>query len=311
MDNFFIILFLLSPVFLIAGLAKPSLFSKMFKRELSRKKIALSTIGIGLASLILFAITTDIPEATEEVQETKQEDSQVAGTSDEKEEKLYLVTRVIDGDTIEIEGGQKVRYIGIDTPETVDPNEPEGCVGKKASDKNKELVEGKKVRLEKDVSETDKYGRLLRYVYIGDIFVNEYLVKEGYASSVSYPPDVKYQDKFREAEEQAREEEKGLWGDVCNIPTSTVKPTIISTPRPVTISTPKPTTKASYNTPAPTTNVTPLVPQAGESYICNCKKTCSQMVSCDEAYYQLNTCGCSVRDGDKDGVPCENICPGG
>lgn len=309
MDNLFIVLFLLSPIFLITGLVKPNLFSKIFKKTPSRKNIALSTMGLGLISFIFFAATTDLPEATEEVQETKQEDSQVAGTSDEKKEELYLVTRVIDGDTIEIESGQKVRYIGIDTPETVHPSKPIECYGKEASDKNKELVERKKVRLEKDISETDKYGRLLRYVYVGDVFVNDYLVKEGYASSVSYPPDIKYQDKFREAEKQAREEEKGLWGDACNIPTSTVKSTIISTPKPVTISTPKPTTKTSYNTPTPTTYVAPVVPQAGESYVCNCKKTCSQLASCDEAYYQLNTCGCSIRDGDDDGVPCEAICP--
>src|SRR4030042_2567140 len=79
-----------------------------------------------------------------------------------------LVTRVIDGDTIEIEGGQKVRYIGIDTPEKVDPRPSVQCYGKEAAAKNKELVEGKRVRLEKDVSETDKYGRLLRYVFVGD-----------------------------------------------------------------------------------------------------------------------------------------------
>ena len=128
----------------------------------------------------------------------------------------FHVARGVDGDTIELEGGQKVRYIGIDTPETVDPRRPVGCFGKEASTKNKALVEGKNVRLVKDISETDKYGRLLRYVYVGDIFVNEYLVREGYARASSYPPDVRYRDLFREAEADARINKRGLWADgVC------------------------------------------------------------------------------------------------
>lgn len=131
-------------------------------------------------------------------------------TSGAKED--TLVTRVIDGDTIEIEGGQKIRYIGIDTPETSDPRTGVQCYGKEATSKNKALVEGKKVRLEKDVSETDKYGRLLRYVFIGDQLINEVLVKEGYAFSSPYPPDIKYQSKFDTAEKYARKNDKGLWG---------------------------------------------------------------------------------------------------
>ena len=129
---------------------------------------------------------------------------------------LYKVIRVIDGDTIELENGYKVRYIGIDTPETVAPNKPDGCFGKEASNKNRELVEGKKVKLEKDVSETDRYGRLLRYVYVDNIFVNDYLVREGYAFAVSYPPDIKMQDHFRAAEKEARENLRGQWS-ACSI----------------------------------------------------------------------------------------------
>ena len=126
------------------------------------------------------------------------------------------VAKVVDGDTIKLENGKTVRYIGIDTPETVHPSKPIQCYGKEASNKNKELVEGKEIEIEKDVSETDKYSRLLRYIWIEDIFVNEYLVREGFAQSSSYPPDVKYQDRFREAERRAREEDKGLWGAYCD-----------------------------------------------------------------------------------------------
>lgn len=125
----------------------------------------------------------------------------------------WKVSRVIDGDTIKLESGETVRYIGIDTPETVDPRRMVGCFGKEASAKNAELVLGKDVRLVKDISETDKYGRFLRYVYVDDLFVNEYLVREGFARASSYPPDVEYSDHFREVEREAREAKYGLWAD--------------------------------------------------------------------------------------------------
>jgi len=127
---------------------------------------------------------------------------------------LVKVIKVIDGDTIEIEGGKKVRYIGINTPETVDKRKAVECFGIEASKENKKLIEGKTIRLEKDISETDKYGRLLRYVYINDIFVNLELVKNGYAYSSTFPPDVKYQTQLDKAEKEARKNKLGLW-DVC------------------------------------------------------------------------------------------------
>src|SRR3989344_5448521 len=104
---------------------------------------------------------------------------------------LATVVSVVDGDTIKIEGGEIVRYIGVDTPETVDPRRPIECFGKEASGKNKQLVQGKVVELEKDVSERDRYGRLLRYIWIGDTMVNEVLVREGFARVATFPPDVK------------------------------------------------------------------------------------------------------------------------
>jgi micrococcal nuclease len=121
------------------------------------------------------------------------------------------ITRVIDGDTVEIEGGQKVRYIGIDTPETVDPRKPVQCFGAEASKKNKDLVEGKIVRMEKDVTDKDKYGRLLRYVYVGDDFINVEMVKQGFAYSYSYPPDIKFQNQILQAQQEAEAGKRGLW----------------------------------------------------------------------------------------------------
>jgi len=121
------------------------------------------------------------------------------------------VTRVIDGDTIQLEDGQRLRYLGIDTPETVDPRKPVQCFGVEASEKNKELVEGKTVRLEKDITDKDKYGRLLRYVHLDNLFINLELVKQGFATSYTYPPDVKYQSEILQAEKEAREANRGLW----------------------------------------------------------------------------------------------------
>jgi len=118
------------------------------------------------------------------------------------------VTRVIDGDTIDIATGQRVRYIGIDTPEVYPERE---AYGMEAWQANRNLVEGKKVRLEQDVSETDKYGRLLRYVYVDDIFVNAELVRLGLAEAKAYPPDTRYQDLLEQLEAEARRAGRGMW----------------------------------------------------------------------------------------------------
>lgn len=131
---------------------------------------------------------------------------------------LYEVVRVIDGDTIEVAIAgvpTTVRYIGVDTPETVHPSEPTGCFGAEASAYNKALVAGTFVQLERDISDTDKYGRLLRYVYVDGVMVNYELVRGGYAQVVTYPPDVRYTDMFRAAEASARTAGLGLWGSVC------------------------------------------------------------------------------------------------
>lgn len=127
-----------------------------------------------------------------------------------------IVTKVVDGDTIQISTGQTVRFIGIDTPETVDPRRPVGCFGKEASNEVKELLSGKEVILQKDVSDTDKYNRLLRYIYLplndGQyLFVQDYLVREGYATVLTYPPDVKYDKQLLGAQRYAKENTKGLW----------------------------------------------------------------------------------------------------
>ena len=123
-----------------------------------------------------------------------------------------VVIKVVDGDTIDVKiGGDtyKVRYIGMDTPEIEGKVEP---YGPEAAQANQDLVGGKVVTLIKDKSETDRYGRLLRYVIVGDVFVNETLVRRGFARASSYPPDVACDNTFREAEDTARNIELGIWG---------------------------------------------------------------------------------------------------
>jgi micrococcal nuclease len=125
------------------------------------------------------------------------------------------VTRVVDGDTIHVtlDGrDQAVRLTGVNTPETVAPNQPVECYGREASDFTKAHLTGKTVSLEKDVSETDRFGRLLRYAWLDGALFNETLVREGYAQVSTFPPDVKYVERFLAAQRAAQAERKGLWG---------------------------------------------------------------------------------------------------
>lgn len=118
------------------------------------------------------------------------------------------VSTVKDGDTIKLANGKTVRYIGINSPE-VKSNE---CFGAEAKSINAKLVKGKKIKLVSDKSNTDKYGRLLRYIWIGDSFVNDYLIKNGYATTLSISPDLKYSKIFKQSQEEARKNKRGLWG---------------------------------------------------------------------------------------------------
>jgi micrococcal nuclease len=124
------------------------------------------------------------------------------------------VVRVVDGDTILVDLGgrqERVRYIGVDTPETVAQDRPVGCFGPEASEKNKSLVEGKSVELERDVSDRDRFDRLLRYVYVDGVMINAELLRQGYGTSVTFPPDVRENSRFRALEREARQARRGLW----------------------------------------------------------------------------------------------------
>lgn len=215
---------------------------------------------------------------------------------------LFKVTSIVDGDTIKVDVGGKtetIRLLGIDTPETVDPRKPVQCFGLAASDKMKSFVLGKSVLLSDDSTQgnRDKYNRLLRYVYLPDskkTFVNGEMVKQGYAFSYRQYP-TKFLNKFNNFEKYARENNLGLWKSCTLSPTPTIKKIIT------------PTSSNTYIPPV-RNYAAPVQQTSNGSYTCDCSKSCTAISSCDEAYYQLNTCGCSARDGDKDGIPCENLC---
>jgi micrococcal nuclease len=131
--------------------------------------------------------------------------------------KYYKVVKVVDGDTVDVDlGGNvaRVRLLGINTPEVVDPRKPVECFGKEASNRAKELLAGQEVSLEADVSQTDKdkYGRLLRYVRTKDgLFFNLEIIKEGYAYEYTYDVPYIYQIEFKAAQKDAEVNKLGLW----------------------------------------------------------------------------------------------------
>ncbi len=171
----------------------------------TNKKIIIYVLAIILAVIqLLFSKNNFLPTSNQNVQTPNLGVSTIPNTK-----QTALVTHVIDGDTIEIEGKIKVRYIGVNSPEI------DQCFAEESYMENKKLVEGKTVSLVKDISDKDKYGRLLRYVYVGDQFVNEYLITNGYAKIMVIKPDIKYYQKFKSLEKQAKENNLGMWNK-CN-----------------------------------------------------------------------------------------------
>ncbi len=133
-------------------------------------------------------------------------------------EHSYYVTRVVDGDTVvvhsDVGGDHTVRLIGVNTPETVDPRKPVQCFGKEASEYLKHMLPADTVvRLETDPTQNDvdKYGRWLRYVYLGDVLVDEEIIQEGYGFEYTYKKPYQFQAEFRSTEKYAREGGIGLW----------------------------------------------------------------------------------------------------
>lgn len=126
---------------------------------------------------------------------------------------LVTVVRVVDGDTIDVllnATTTRVRYIGIDTPEPYRDREP-ACFSRESSDKNRDLVEGREVRLVPDAEDVDKYGRLLRYVYVDEVFVNQVLLEGGYAVPLTIKPNTLHAKDFKILADKAKADKLGLW----------------------------------------------------------------------------------------------------
>ncbi len=170
-------------------------------QKLLRRRILL------IAAIILVVLATYVVTRKTTAPNRSAEVSQEATAFSE----MTRVTYVVDGDTIEIEGGRRVRYIGIDTPEISGHGTKEECYGAIARDENSSLVNGKTVRLVRDVSDKDAYGRLLRYVYVGNEFINDVLVRQGFAVAEPVKPDTLFAKQFLSAQNEAKQNGRGLW----------------------------------------------------------------------------------------------------
>ena len=162
--------------------------------------------GGGLGSVVLLLIAAAVLLRPWE---------QLARPGDDPPGAQAYVVRAVDGDTIEarIDGVlEDVRYIGVDTPETVKPGAPVQCFGHRASDFNRHLAEHRRARLVFGVERRDVYGRLLAYVYIGHRFANAELVRRGFARTLAIPPNTRYRALFGHLELHAAQLGRGLWG---------------------------------------------------------------------------------------------------
>lgn len=132
-------------------------------------------------------------------------------TAPERQNEWRVVVRVVDGDTLLLDGNERVRLIGVDTPESVDPRRPVEVFGKEAAAFTRRLAEGKRVRLAYDQQLTDRYGRTLAYVYLEDgTFLNAEIIRQGYGHAYTRFPFY-YADEFLEYEREARAARRGLW----------------------------------------------------------------------------------------------------
>ena len=186
-------------------------------KKKTKKKILgviISTAVIGLVFLLDEFCGIDVQKYIDEYTHATQSNEDKAGYKN-TDGNFYEVIRVVDGDTFIIDyngADERVRLIGIDTPESVHPNEEKNTeFGNEVSNYSKEMLTGKQVELELDVEERDKYGRLLAYAYLDGQMYNKLLLEKGYAKIATYPPNVKYVDEFTKIQKQARENKVGLW----------------------------------------------------------------------------------------------------
>ncbi|MDP3964222.1 MAG: thermonuclease family protein [bacterium] len=255
-----------------------------------RDLVVVIVFGMFAAWWVISPNTTDSQQA-----ETRGQEDRIETESSLEEERIVVI-QIVDGDTIIVEGGETVRYLAIDTPELT--HRPPDCYAAEAIERNRELVEGKAVRLEKDVRDTDRYGRLLRYVYVGETQVNRVLVEEGYARAFIVPPDDARREEYIRLETQARESSRGLWGN-CD-------------PRLLSVweqNTPERAETAEYQA---ENSETPLE----DAPACFCEYNfydCRDFQTADDAQSLYECCAkesgedIHLIDGDEDGNACEQL----
>lgn len=233
----------------------------------------------------------------------------------------FEFVKVVDGDTITIKYEGKntnIRMIWLDAPESSVLRFWEAeCFWKEAAAQLSEYLSwATEVTLEFDASQgkLDKYNRLLAYVFYNGENMNAKMIRTGYAFEYTYDKAYKYQDEFKKNQTAAAAEKIGLWaGDTCNGIRKIQEVKKETSAEVINIIENTKTEEQTWSTQntVSTPVVTPTYPStqpSASSFSCSYKKTCGAMNSCEEAYYQLNTCGYSSLDRDKDGIPCESIC---
>ncbi|CAN7174885.1 thermonuclease family protein [Paenibacillus sp. LjRoot153] len=273
-----------------------------FSRKIQIVRVSLFVLLVIVASACSSS-EVDVESTTPSAAASASVRATVKGTANDSAMNKQIpakVVRVVDGDTMKVsftDGGkvkeETIRLLLVDTPESVDPEKPVQPFALDASNYAKTMLTGKDVRLELDVSERDKYGRLLCYLYIGDKMFNELLLENGYARvAYIYPPNVKYVDQFREIQKKAQQKGLNIWsvenyaqedgyheGVVKGSATPSAKSSTTTTPKPVTTSQPK--TTVTYN-------------------------SCKEANAAGAYKIKKGEPGYSAKlDGDGDGVACE------
>lgn len=353
------ITFLASIPALLLGLAVPKVYNRLFKGKATRWAVARTLGAVMVGSFIVVLVTVPPSETVEpkEVIEEASADEQRGGeeavpaqeeaqdASDMAAEDVteaVTVIKVVDGDTLSVSIGGKsetIRIIGINTPETVDPRKPVECFGQEASAKAHELLDGKSVTLEADATqgERDKYGRLLRYVFLPDgSDFGKAMISGGFAYEYTYSVPYKYQEAYKAAQGEAQAAKRGLWADgACSEAEAETEATVPSTSQTETqaaetgtsaggSSTSEPTTaEPSAPVDSPSTDTTtdtstsadPLPSTTTASCSCSSNSyNCDDFSTHDEAQAVYDCCIAQVGydvhklDGsDNDGLACESL----
>ena len=269
-----------------------------------RRSLLLLLTTVGVAAVVVLAACSDGQAATPTTVLSTLDPTATPSSPIPAGTRQSSVVRVVDGDTVDVSIGgavERIRLIGIDTPETVDPRRPVQCFGKEASDRAKQLLDGETVWVEADQSqgERDSFGRTLAYLWLADgRLFNHLMIKDGYAHEYTYNLPYKYQTEFKQAEREARDFMRGLWStSTCGGDTTRAASTAIAVPMPgatgIAAPTPGPTVALRYD---------PLGPD----------RDCGDFSTWREAQdFYLAAGGPATDphrlDGDNDGMACETL----